>query len=101
MRASPSALRANTSVKVPPVSQPTIHVPLPEPTTDGLGGSRGALRNAPVVELLDQREVDERLARDDLVELANPGEDFHQVQAVGADQLDDDVQLAGRDHGIA
>jgi glyoxalase superfamily protein len=56
---------------------------------------------APVVELLPQLEVEKALGRDDAVELAHPVGQVEQLPAVGADELDEDVELARGDHDVA
>src|SRR5881398_3684417 len=50
---------------------------------------------APVVQLLPELEVEEALGRDDAVERANAVRQVEQLAAVGADELDEDVELAG------
>ena len=56
---------------------------------------------APVVELLPELEVEEALGRDDAVELAHPVGHVEQLPPVGADELDEDVELPRRDDDVA
>src|SRR5204863_1166300 len=63
------------------------------------GGLAGP--GAPVVELLPELEVEEALGRDDAVERANAVRQVEQLAAVGADELDEDVELAGGDDHVA
>src|SRR5690242_18698037 len=55
---------------------------------------------SPVVELLAHVEVEERLGRRDAVEPAQPVGDVEQVPAVGADDLDEQVELPGREDDV-
>src|SRR5690242_1237456 len=85
-------------------------------TSAGLerGGAAGSVRSStaiaaglpghvgtPVVELLPELEVEEALRRHDAVERAHPVRQLEQLAPVGADELDEDVELAGRDHDVA
>ena len=56
--------------------------------------------DAPVVELLPELEVEERLGRDDLGQLADPVRDVEEPVPVGADDLDEDVEAAGGDDDV-
>ena len=63
-----------------------------------LGRSKPA---APVVDLLPELQVDEALGRDDAVERADAVDDVEQVAPVGAEDLDEEVELAGGDDHVA
>src|SRR4051795_9008128 len=54
----------------------------------------------PVVELFPHFEVEKSLGRDDTVEPADPVRDLEQLDAARRDDLDDDVELAGRDDDV-
>src|SRR5689334_21672245 len=56
---------------------------------------------APVVELLVELEVEEALRREDAFEPADPARRLEQLAAVGADELDEDVELPGGDDDVA
>src|SRR2546430_11670193 len=53
------------------------------------------LVRAPVVELLPELEVEERLGGRDAVEGSDAVRDAEEIAAVAADDLDEDVELAG------
>ncbi len=55
---------------------------------------------APVVELLPQLEVQETLGRDHVGQRADPVRDVEQRAAVGADELDEDVELSRGDDDV-
>src|SRR5207249_11979829 len=54
----------------------------------------------PVVELLPELEVEERLGGRDAVEGSDPVRDAEQIAAVAADDLDQDVELTGGDDDV-
>ncbi len=56
--------------------------------------------DAPVVELLPELEVEERLGRDDLGQRPDAVRHVEQPPAVGADDLDEQVEAAGRDDDV-
>ena len=58
-------------------------------------------RRAPVVDLLAELEVEEALGGRDAVEAADAARQLQQVPAVGADELDEHVELAGGDDDVA
>src|SRR5690348_12228856 len=64
-------------------------------------GLPGSDIGAPVVELLPELEVEEALGRDDAVERPHAVRQLEQLPPVGADELDEDVELPGRDHDVA
>src|SRR5262245_54317297 len=65
-----------------------------------LNGGAVDLVRTPVVELLPELQVQERLGRGDAVEPADPVRDVEQVAAVAADDLDEDVELARGDDDV-
>src|SRR2546426_1061662 len=58
------------------------------------------LVRAPVVELLPELEVEERLGGRDAVEGSDAVRDAEEIAAVAADDLDEDVELAGGDDDV-
>src|SRR6185436_10657391 len=88
------------SASQPPRSSPG-RVPRPPSVCRRLQRSLFDDSRTPIVELLPHRQIQEALRRDDTVEGADPARQLEQLPTIGADELDENVVLAGRDDYVA